>query len=71
MGWWNIDFINNETDKTLLEKIRHLCDGCPACMLSAMRLTETESMFHNFIFSHEKEIFWADHEPDEPEYHYY
>lgn len=49
--------------KECVATLRDLCEGCPACMLAAIRLSglqTAEPYFHvEFDFKREKEVFWS------------
>ena len=66
----SFDFIEGKTEKSVLIELRDLVESCPACMLTAMRLTQTTYLFESFSFKAEKERFWADNNPH-PEYSNY
>ena len=47
-------------EKEMLEKLREVANGCPACMLAALRQHGYPFMFDSFRFNDEKKSFWAD-----------
>jgi len=56
-------------EETVLKKLRGFVDGCPACMLTAMRLTESTGCFSKFDWKKERDSFYKESIP-EPEYYY-
>ncbi len=64
----SFDFIEGKTEKSVLIELRDLVESCPACMLTAMRLTQTTYLFESFSFKAEKERFWIDNTPEPADY---
>lgn len=62
----DFDYDNwDETDRQkieerLLEKLREFANGCPACMLTAMRLTQSTGCFGEFKWKDERDSFYSE-----------
>lgn len=54
--------IRDKQEKEALEELRNFVDGCPACMLAAMRLTKSTSCFRTFDFKNEKSEFFYEYD---------
>jgi len=56
-----------ENEKEAVEKLREIANGCPMCMLAAIRQTGYPApLFSSFDFKKEKEIFWTEFRDSEP-----
>ena len=71
-GEWSNILKDDVTEEQVLKELRELTNNCPACILTAMRLTMTTGLFSKelFDFQKAKKAFWDDHTPD-PQEHYY
>ena len=50
-----------ENEKKAVEKLREVANGCPMCMLAAIRQTGYPApIFSSFDFKKEKKIFWTE-----------
>ena len=50
----SIVFRYGKTEESILKELRDLTENCPACILTAMRLTDTTIMFRSFNWEKEK-----------------
>ncbi len=78
VSWGNSDECSNTlkdgvTEKQVLKELRELTNNCPACILTAMRLTTTTGLFltKSFDFQKEKKVFWLDHPREYPDHYGY
>ncbi len=49
-----------ENEKEAVDKLCDVANGCPACMLAALRQHGTPFLFESFNFKEAKDEFWAD-----------
>ena len=72
--WGIVDWESKEFDKKndrIIKMLVKYSGGCPACILSAIRLGGENAMLINFDYKKQKEQFWIDHQRDEPDYSEY
>lgn len=61
------EFKSGITEDKVLKELRDFVEGCPACMLTAMRLTITTGLFSSFKWIKERDSFYKEGLP-EPDY---
>lgn len=66
-SFWNKQKEQKETD--VLKELREVANNCPACILSAMRQTQTTFLFPSFDFKKEKESMYKDFMSDQSNYY--
>lgn len=65
--WEWTELKSGEFEETVLDELRKASNNCPACILSAMRLTKTTGLFPGFVWNKEKKAMFAECNP-EPDY---
>lgn len=67
------EFVENIAAEDVLKELRRLTGNCPACILTAMRLTKTTSLFlaDDFDFKEEKKEFFNTYKNVDFDYPYY
>jgi len=59
--------IDIQNEKEAVEKLREVTEGCPMCMLAAIRQTGYPApLFSSFDFKKEREDFWTEFGDSEP-----
>ena len=54
------EFIAPETEKSVMDRLSFKTE-CPACLLAAMRQTDTTYLFQDFDFKSMREEIWKEH----------
>lgn len=64
-------FKEGATAEIILKELKKITD-CPACILTAIRISKTSSLFlkEDFDFHSEREDFFNTHKDEPPEYYY-
>jgi len=56
-------------ESEVLKELRESANGCPVCMLSAMRQTKTAFLFNSFDYKAEKEVIYQDFMDNQQDYY--
>jgi len=60
-----------ENEKEAIDKLREAANGCPACMLAAIRRLDCPAGALTFSYKNEKEEFWAYYNDSQRQVGYY
>lgn len=64
---WCSSTFDIQNDRIIKMLVKH-SGGCPACILSALRLSGENAMLISFDYKKTKDQFWSDNPRDEPDY---